>query len=68
MNTTRNRSPADAETIAVLYAISHVSARLARNLSVLAADRRPLEGGKENVKNGRNGLDHQGTARCRRCY
>lgn len=30
MNTTRNRSPADTEVIAVLIAISHVSARLAR--------------------------------------
>lgn len=68
MDKTRNRSPADTEVIAVLIAISHVSARLARNLSILAADRRPLEGGKENVKNSRNGLDHQGTARCRRCY
>lgn len=56
------------EEIKLLNSISHVSARLARNLSILAADRRPLEGGKENVKNGRNGLDHQGTARCRRCY
>lgn len=50
MDKTRNRSPADTEVIAVLIAISHVSARLARNLSILAADRRPLEGGKENVK------------------
>lgn len=49
MNKTRNRSPADTETIAVLIAISHVSARLARNLSILAASQ-PLEGGKENVK------------------
>ncbi len=30
INKTRNRSPADTEVIAVLYAISHVSARLAR--------------------------------------
>jgi hypothetical protein len=59
MNKTRNRSPADTEIIAVLIAISHVSARLARNLSILAADRQPLEGGKESVKNGRNGSDHQ---------
>lgn len=39
MDKTRNRSPADTEVIAVLIAISHVSARLARNLSILAADR-----------------------------
>ena len=55
MNKTRNRSPADTEAIAVLIAISHVSARLARNLSILAADRQLMEGGKENVKNGRDG-------------
>lgn len=30
MDKTRNRSPADTEVIAVLIAISHVSARLAR--------------------------------------
>jgi hypothetical protein len=41
MNKTRNRSPADTEVIAVLIAISHVSARLARNLSILAADSQP---------------------------
>ena len=34
---TYNKSPADAETIEVLAAISHVSARLARKLTVLAA-------------------------------
>ena len=33
----RNKSPADAEVIEVLTAISHVSARLARKLTVLAA-------------------------------
>lgn len=34
---TRNKSPADAEVIEVLTAISQVSARLARKLSILAA-------------------------------
>lgn len=34
---TRNRSPADAEVNEVLTAISQVSARLARKLSILAA-------------------------------
>ena len=34
---TNNRSPADAEVIDVLIAISNVSARLARKLTILAA-------------------------------
>lgn len=34
---TYNKSPADAETIEVLTAISHVSARLTRKLTILAA-------------------------------
>lgn len=59
MNKTRNRSPADTEAIAVLFAKSHVSARLARNLSILAAGRQLMEGGKENVQNSRDGSDHQ---------
>ena len=46
------------EEIKLLNSISHVSARLARNLSLLAASQSE-EGGKENVKNGRNGTDHR---------
>ena len=42
----RNTSPADAEVIEVLTAISHVSARLARKLTVLAAQSKSEEGGK----------------------
>ena len=34
---TNNRSPADEEAIDVLIAISNVSARLARKLTILAA-------------------------------
>lgn len=34
---TRNRSPGDMEVIDVLKEISRVSARLARNLTILAA-------------------------------
>ena len=56
------------EEIRLLNAISRVSARLARNLTILAADRQPEEGGKENVKDGRNGSDHPRTQRCGRCY
>ena len=46
------------EEIKLLNSISHVSARLARNLSILAASQSE-EGGKENVKDGRNGTDHR---------
>ena len=38
-----NKSPADEEVIDVLIAISHVSARLARKLTVLAAQRQAIE-------------------------
>ena len=41
----RNKSPADAEVIEVLTAISHVSARLARKLTILAAQSKSEEGG-----------------------
>lgn len=59
------RSYADAggnvnEEIKLLNSISHVSARLARNLLLLAA-RQSGKGGKEDVKNGRNARDHQRT-------
>ena len=47
-----------AEEIKLLNTISHVSARLARNLSILAASKSE-EGGKTNVKDGRNGTDHR---------
>ena len=42
----RNKSPADTEVIDVLIAISQVSARLARKLTILAAQRQSEEGGK----------------------
>lgn len=45
------------EEIKLLNSISHVSARLARNFSLLAASQSE-EGGKENV---RNGTDHRRT-------
>ena len=54
----RNKSPADAEVIEVLTAISHVSARLARKLTVLAAQSKSEEGGKHYEQNGRYGHDH----------
>lgn len=44
----------DAEVIEILVAISQVSARMARNLSILAA-RQSEEGGKHHEQNARNG-------------
>jgi hypothetical protein len=54
------------EEIKLLNSISHVSARLARNLSILAASQSE-EGGKENVKDGRNGTDDRRTQK-RCCF
>ena len=45
-----NRSGTDAEVIATLTAISQVSARMAKNLRIIAAHRQSEEGGKVNVK------------------
>ena len=49
--TFHNRSGTDAEVIATLTAISQVSARMAKNLRIIAAHRQSEEGGTENVKN-----------------
>jgi hypothetical protein len=57
-----------AEEIKLLNSISHVSARLARNLSILAATSKSEEGGKTNVKDGRYGTDHRRPAQSRCCY
>ena len=57
----------EAEVIEILVAISQVSARMARNLSVLAA-RQSEEGGKYHEQNERNSYDHRRAAQCRRCY
>ena len=46
------------EEIKLLNSISHVSARLARNLSLLAISQ-SKEGGKEHVKDDRNDTDHR---------
>lgn len=51
MNRTfHTRSSTDAEMIATLTAISQVSARMAKNLRIIAAHRQSEEGGKVNVK------------------
>lgn len=47
MESYRNRSGPDTEAIEILIAISQVSARMARNLSILAA-RQSEEGGKHH--------------------
>ncbi|GAA6506187.1 MULTISPECIES: hypothetical protein [Bacillota] len=66
--TFHNRSGTDAEVIATLTAISQVSARMAKNLRIIAAHRQSEEGGTENVKNERYGYDHRRAEKCRRCY
>lgn len=54
MNQTfHNRGDTDAEVIATLTAISQVSARMAKNLRIIAAHRQSEEGGTVNVKNER---------------
>ena len=46
-----HKSDTDLETIEVLTAISQVSARMARNLKILAATRQSEEGGKIHEQN-----------------
>ena len=59
MNQTfHNRNDTDAEVIATLTAISQVSARMAKNLRIIAAQRQSEEGGTTNVKNERYGYDY----------
>uniref|UniRef100_UPI0006DBD9B4 hypothetical protein n=1 Tax=Lachnospira pectinoschiza TaxID=28052 RepID=UPI0006DBD9B4 len=49
MNQTfHNRSGSDAEVIATLTAISQVSARMAKNLRIIAAHRQSEEGGSRS--------------------
>jgi len=63
--TTVNRpGAADEELIEVLTAISVVSMRLARKLTLLAARSQSEEGGKENEQNQRYGRDHRRAAHC----
>ena len=69
MNQTfHNRIGTDAEVIATLTAISQVSARMAKNLRLIAAQRQSEEGGTTKVKNERYGYDHRRTEKCCRCY
>lgn len=58
----------DKEAIELLTAISQVSARLARNMAILADQRQSMKGENSNEQNKRNGYDHRRTAQCSRCY
>lgn len=59
MNQTfHNRSGTDTKVIATLTAISQVSARMAKNLRIIAAHRQAEEGGTVNAKNKRCIYDH----------
>ena len=65
MNQTfHNRIGTDAEVIATLTAISQVSARMAKNLRIIAAQRQSEEGGTTNVKNERYGYGHRRAEKC----
>ena len=56
------------ELIAVLNAISHVSARMARNMTILAQQRQSEKGERRYEQNERYGYDHRRAAQCSRCY
>ena len=52
----------DTELIAVLNAISHVSARMARNMTILAQQRQSEKGERHYEQNERYGYDHRRAA------
>lgn len=60
---TRTRA-VDGELIEVLTAISVVSKRLARKLTILADQSQHMEGGKGDEQNERNGCVYRRTAQC----
>ena len=68
MNDKRQTTDTDEELIDILTAISVVSKRLARNLTILAAQRKSKEGEKTNEQNERDGFDHRRTAQVCCCY
>ena len=59
---------ADEELVEVLTAISVVSMRLARKLTLLAGQSQSKEGGKADEQNERDVRDHRRAAQCSRCY
>ena len=58
----------DAEVIAVLKAISQVSARMARNMTILAKQRQSKEGEIQHEQSERYGYDYRRVTQCSRCY
>ena len=52
----------DTELIAVLNAISHVSARMARNMTILAQQRQSEKGDRRYEQNERYDYDHRRAA------
>ena len=59
---------ADEDIIDVLTAISVVSRRLARNLTIARQQSKSRDGGKSHEQNERYGTDHRGTPQCCRYY
>ena len=59
---------ADEELVEVLTAISVVSMRLARKLTLLAGQSQSKEGGKADEQNERDVRDHRRAAQCRCSY
>ncbi|WP_092639266.1 hypothetical protein [Acetanaerobacterium elongatum] len=68
MNDKRQMNDTDEELIDTLLAISVVSKRLARNLSILAAQSKPTEGGKADEQSERDVRDNRRTAQVCCCY
>ena len=58
----------DRELIAILTAISQVSARMVRNITILANTRQSEKGESRYEQNERYGYDHRRAAQCSRCY
>jgi hypothetical protein len=58
----------DAEVIAVLNAISQVSARMARNMTILAKQRQSMKEEFHHEQNERYSYDHRRSTQCCRCY
>ena len=58
----------DRELIAVLTSISHVSARMARNMTILAQQIQSEKVESRYEQNERYGYDHRRATQCSRCY
>lgn len=58
----------DKDVVAILNAISEVSARMARNMTILANQRQSEKGEIRYEQNERYGNDHRRTKKCCNCY